>query len=358
MSDTLPTRSTLPLEDALETLVSRGTISPDQRAAILAEVGGRMPTAAVDLPAAGARAPATAPTRHRRSLSEVLIEVGLYVGGTLVIAAAVVLVAQNWGSMSLGVQIASFGVTALVAGGVALVVAHGAGPGSARRRLAGVLFVGAAISAAGTTALLVGEDTDFTGIAAFTVALAVMVGAHLVASSTITELGMFVATFGLVQTTVEAFRPEAVSDFYDEVTTYDRYSPLALVLFGGLWALVVSRRLVHRELAVLAGMVVALMGALPIIGENSTRTVGMVVMALLAGLGFWRFLVEGYWPWLAAAIASVTALVFWAVGGADRPALAILVAGLVMLGSSAMGMLVARRRRAALTAGDVSPPVA
>ena len=105
------------------------------------------------------------------------------------IAAAVVLVAQNWGSMSLGVQIAVLGVTALVAGGVALVVAHGAGPGSARRRLAGVLFVGAAVSAAGTTALLVGEDTDYTGIAAFAVALAVMVGAHLVASSTITELG-------------------------------------------------------------------------------------------------------------------------------------------------------------------------
>jgi hypothetical protein len=214
------------------------------------------------------------------------------------------------------------------------------------------------MSAAGTTALIVGEDADYTGVAAFVVALAVMVGAHLVASSTITELAMFVASFGVVQTTIEAFRPQAVSAFYDEMTTYDRYTPLALVLFGGLWALVVSRHLVHRELAVLAGMVVALMGALPIIGESSTRAVGMVVMALLAGLGFWRFLVEGYWPWLAAAIASVTALVFWAVGGADRPALAILVAGLVMLGSSGLGMMAARRRRAALTSGDASPPVA
>jgi hypothetical protein len=358
MSDTLPTRSTLPLEDALETLVSRGTISPDQRAAILAEVGGRMPTAAAEGPAAAARAPVPGPIRHRRSLSEILIEVGLYVGGALVIAAAVVLVAQNWESMSLGVQIAVLGVTALVAGGVALVVAHGSGPGSARRRLAGVLFVGAAISAAGTAALLVGEDTDYTGIAAFAVALAVMVGAHLVASSIITELGMFVASFGVVQMTIEAFRPEPVSGFWDEMTRYDRYSPLVVVLFGVLWALVASRRLAHQELAVFVGMAVALMSALPIIGENSSRAVGMAVMALLAALGFWRFLVDGYWPWLAAAIASVTALVFWAVGGAHRPALAILVAGLVMLGSSALGMLVARRRRAALTAGDTSPPVA
>jgi hypothetical protein len=355
MSATLPTGSTLPLESALDSLVGRGEISPEQRVAILAEVGSTLPSIS---PPAAAPTPTTGDARHRRSLSEVLIEVGLYVGGALVIAAAVVLVAQNWGSMGLGVQIASLGLSALVAGAVALVVGHGAAPGSARRRLAGVLFVGSAISAAGTTALLVGEDTDVTGPAAFTVALAVMVGAHLVASSTITELGMFVASFGLVQTTIEVFRPESVSDFYYEMTGYDRYSPLAVVLFGVLWALVVSRRLAHKELAVLVGMAVSLMSALPIIGEHSSRATGMLVMALLAALGFWRFLADGRWPWLAAAIASVTALVFWAVGGADRPALAILVAGLVMLGSSALGMLVARRRRAALTRGDPSPPPA
>ena len=358
MSATLPTRPTLPLTDALDALVSRGTISTEQRDAILAEMGPGTPTVTERGRGASTLAPARAPTAHRRSLSEILIEVGLYVGGALVIAAAVVLVAQNWESMSLGVQTAVLGVTALVCAGVGLVVAHGTGPGSARRRLAGVLFVGAAITAGGTTALLVGEDTDATGVAAFAVALAVMVGAQLVASSTITELGMFVASFGLVQSALEVFRPEFVSGSYYEMTTYDRYAPLAVVVFGVLWALVVSRRLAHRELAVLAGMVVALMSALPIIGENSSREVGMVVMAALATLGFWRFLVEGYWPWLAAAIASVTALVFWAVGGADRPALAILVAGLVLLGSSALGMLAARRRRAAPTAEDASPPLA
>ncbi len=350
MSDTLPTGSTVALAAALDSLVTRGTISPEQRAAILAEVSGR-----VDAPAPSAAAPsAAAAARHRRTLSEVLIEVGLYVGGALVIAAAVVLVAQNWGSMSLGVQIASLGVTALVAGAVALVVGHGAAPGSARRRLAGVLFAGSAISAAGTTVLLVGEDTTFTGPAAFGVALAVMVGAHLVASSTITELGMFVASFGLVQTTIEVFRPES-DGFSYQMTGYDRYAPLAVVLFGVLWSLVVSRRLAHKELAVFLGMAMALMWALPVIGEDSSREAGMITMALLAALGFWRFLADGFWPWLAAAIASVTALVFWAVGGADRPALAILVAGLVMLGSSALGMLVARRRRAALTSGVASP---
>lgn len=134
--------------------------------------------------------------------------------------------------------------------------------------------MGAAISAAGTTAPLVGQDTGYTGVAAFAVALAVMVGAHLVASSTIAELGMFVASYDLLQTTIEAFRPEPNHYFDYEMTPYDRYAPLALVLFGVLWALVGSRLRAHRELAVFVGM-------------------GSGV------LGFWRFLVDGRWPWLA-----------------------------------------------------------
>ena len=352
MSDTLPTGSTLPLAHALDALVDRGTITPEQRAAVLAEVAGG---AATPGPTPAAPGTTPSPARQRRPLAEILIEVGLYVGAALVIAAAFVLVAQNWEAMSLGMQITILAITAVAAGGAGLAVGHGASSGSARCRLAGVLFVGAAASAAGTTALLLGESNDFTGVAAFAVALAVMVTAHLVAPSTITELGMFVASFAVLQSGLEMLRPETVDYEYDELTTFDRYSPMVGVAFGALWALLVSRRLTHRELAVFVGMAVALTSALPIIGQEETRALGMVVMALLAAMGFWRFLTDGHWPWLAAAIGSVTALVFWAVGGADRPALAILVAGLVLLGSSALGMLAARRRRAAITS-DISPP--
>ena len=355
MTDTLPSGSTLPLKHALDSLVDRGTITPEQRAAILAEVAEGAPSPAhALLPAAAGSMPEQA--RYRRPLSEILIEVGLYVGGALVIAAAFVLVAQNWQGMSLGMQITVLAVTAVVAAGSGVAVGHGASPGSARCRLAGVLFAGAAASAAGTTALLLGDSNDFTVVSAFAVALAVMVAAHLVAPSTITELGMFIASFAVLQSGLEMLRPESVGYDYFEMTTFDRYSPLAIVIFGALWALLVSRRLAHRELAVLAGMAVALIAALSIIGPDETRTLGMVVMALLAATGFWGFLAQGYWPWLAAAIGSVTALVFWAVGGADRPALAILVAGLVMLGSSALGMLAARRRRDAITSGSSPPP--
>ena len=354
MSDTLPTGSILPLSHALDSLVDRGTITPDQRAAILAEVAGDAASPPpAPIPAAGA-APGRA--HHRRPLSEILIEVGLYVGAALVIAAAFVLVAQNWGAMSLGVQITVLAMTAVVAAGSGLAVGHGASPGSARCRLAGTLFVAAAASAAGTTALLLGDSHDYTGLAAFAVALAVMVAAHLVAPSTITELGMFVASLTVLQSGLEMLRPETADYDYYETTTFDRYSPLVIVTFGALWASLVSRRLAHRELAVFVGMAVALVTALAIIGPDETRTVGVVVMALLAAMGFWGFLAQGYWPWLASAIGSVTALVFWAVGGADRPALAILVAGLVMLAASALGLLAGRRRRAAITPGLSPPP--
>ena len=67
--------------------------------------------------------------RQRRPLSEILIEVGLYVGAALVIAAAFVLVAQNWESMSLGMQIAVLAITAVAAAGSGLAVGHGAVPG-------------------------------------------------------------------------------------------------------------------------------------------------------------------------------------------------------------------------------------
>jgi hypothetical protein len=274
-----------------------------------------------------------------------------------VLAAGFVLVAQNWEALGLSMQVAILAATALVSGGTCVLVGHGSPPGSARRRLAGVLAVAAALSAAGMTALLL-DPLSFAGVAATAVALIVLVAAHAVASSTITEVGMLGASYVLLLTAIEALRPAeqpCLTQYcVDEMTAYDQYAPLAGVVLGVLWAAVVSRRLDHREVAVFLGMLIAISQALPLISMDETRGVGMAAMAVLAAVGFWGFLAQGIWPWLAAAIASVTALVFWAVGGADRPALAILVAGLVLLGSSALGMLAMRRRRAG--AGSVGAP--
>jgi hypothetical protein len=336
------TRSHIPLEDALDTLVGRGTLTADQRDAILAELAQPQP----------ANEPEPAARRHR-TLSEVLIEVGLYVGSALVLAAAVVLVAQSWDDLGNTSQIAIMAMAALVTGVVGSVLSRGAVLGGARRRLAGVVLIGTAFTAAATVALVVG-DSESAGTLAFATALAVMIAAQVLASSAITEIGMFVAAFGLLQVTGEWVRPEGVTidEFGNEVygmTTFDQVMSLGAVVFGLFWAGVVARWLIHRELAVALGMGAAFVSAMPLAGESGSRAYGLVALAVIAAIGFWRFMVEGYWPWLAAAIASVTAFVFWAVGGGRSPALAFLVAGLVLLGSSALGWQVARRRRTALT---------
>lgn len=350
------TRPSTHIADALDSLVARGTITPDQREAILAEVSG--PSQADLAPATGVRAGPS--VRAHRSLSEVLIEVGLYVGSALVVAAAVVLAAQNWEAMSLGTQIASMAGTALACGAVGLYLAHGARWGTARRRLAGVLLTGAAASSAGTVALVM-ADSEYKGMMALAVAVAVMVLAQVAAASTVTELGLFVASFAWLQIIIEDLRPEGELvpvDAYEYTyvpSDWELWTPVAVIAFGLFWALAVSRWVTQRTLAVAVGMLAAMSGALPLIGQEETRTAGLVVMAAIAAVSFWRFFAESLWPWLVAAIASLTAFVFWLAGGAERPALAILVAGLALLASSALGMQVVRRRRAVV--GRAETPV-
>ena len=346
MSDLLsPQAHPVSLEAALDALVQRGTLTADQRVAILAEVAGQ--------PAAVATAP---PARRRRSLSDVLIEVGLYVGSALVMAAAVALVAQTWEDLSRTTQIALLVGTAVVTGVVGVVLSRGAEAGSARRRLSGVVLTGTAATAAGAVGLAVG-DSDLAGVLALSTAVAVLVLARVLAASAITEIGLFVATFALLNVAGEWLRPEQVpvyDDFGNEVyepSTYDQLLQVGSVAFGLVWALLVARVMMHRELAVALGVGVAFVSAMPLAGEHATRPWGLAALAVLAAVGFWRYMAEGLWPWLLAAIASVTGFVFWAVGVERNPALAFLVAGLVLLGSSGVGWQVARRRRAQVAAG-------
>lgn len=335
MTNTPPVTAAPGLPEVLDVLVDRGTITRAQREAILAEV--TRPAAATG-PGRGSGPP------PRRRLTEILIEVGLYVGSALVLAAGFVLVAQNWDAMGLGAHVAILSLTALATGGLGFGLGRGSLIGTSRRRLSGVLFAVSAASGAGTVGLLM-DDARYTGVVALGIALVVMVGANVVASSTITELGMFVAAYALAQSTVEALRPTGEAQFDGSGPSgYELGSLGVLVALGVLWALVVSHRLVHRELAVFVGMFAAFFESLTIVAAAESETVGIATLAALAALGFWRFLVEGYWPWLASAIASLTATVFWAAGGADRPVVAILLAGLVLLGSSGLGLLASRRR--------------
>jgi hypothetical protein len=291
----------------------------------------------------------------------VLVEVGAYVGSALVLAAGIVLTAQNWEDLSESARIGTTAATAIVGAIIGAVLARGSAPGTARRRLAGVVLTGTALCAGGTVALALG-DTESTGVIAIATILTVLVAAQLAARSAVTEIGMFIAGYALIQVTGEWLRPQGtlVTDefggSYYDTSSFDRWPQLAGLLYGVLWAWAIARRLMHRELAVALGMLAALGSLLPLLGMEGSRPLGLVLAALLAALGFWRFMAEGFWPWLAAAIASVTAFVFWLVGGDQQPALAILVAGLVLLASSALGWQAARRRRARAAPAPVETP--
>jgi hypothetical protein len=295
--------------------------------------------------------------RRRRSLTEVLVEVGIYVGSALVLAAAVVMVAQSWEGFADLTRIAILAATTLLAGLAGVVVSRGAGPGSPRRRLAGVLLAVAAAAAGGTVGLAVG-DTEFSAILALAAALAVLVAGQALAASAVTEIGLVAVSFALLSAIGAWLTPEGTEtldeygEYVYEASTFEQLMPLGSVAFGLLWGLVVARWLTHRELAVALGVLIALSSALPLAAESQTRVIGLTALAAIAAIGLWRFLTGGYWPWLAGTIGAVTAFVFFAVGGAHRSALAFLVAGLVLLASSGGGLVLARRRRAAGT----SPP--
>lgn len=355
VSKTASDRPGSSLAVALESLVARGTITPDQRDAILAEVAQAKRVTTTPEPSG----------RRRRSLTDVLVEVGAYVGSALVLAALFAIIAQSWDDLSRALQAGILLGIALVTAPAGWAVSRDAAAGSARRRLAGVLLSGAAAASGGAVAIALGpqqRDDGWVGVVALSVAVVILVFAQLVAASAVTEIALFGTTFALLVTAGEWVRPPGtirVDEYgfeYTDTSTYDAVLQVAGVTFGLAWAAVVARRLMHRELAVALGSTVALICAMALAGSDRTRPIGLVMLAVLAAVGFWRFLAEGGWPWLASAILSVTAFVFWLVGVNQRPAVAFLVAGLVLLGSSAVGWQVAQRRRR--PPPEDSPPAA
>lgn len=329
-----------PLAAVLDRVVAAGVLTRSQADAVLAEASGPVTTAAT---------PSAGPARGRRTLSRALIEIGLYVGTALVVAALAVIVAQAWESLSHGSRVAIVAAVALATGVAGLLTAHGAAFATARRRLAGVLL-GASAAAIGGTAALLLRDVAYVGTISLALTVAVVVIAQRAAPSAVTEVGLFAASYVLLQVASEELRPASTYTVdqwgtrIHETSTYDRLLPLGLVAFGLLWALLVSRHLIHRELALALGLGAGTLAAMTVAAEPPTRTVGLVTLAGLAALGFWRFLVEGLWPWIAAAVASLTAFVLWVTGGAQRPAVGILAAGLVMLASSGMAVQLGRWR--------------
>jgi hypothetical protein len=287
-------------------------------------------------------------------LRQRLAELAGYVGGALVVAAAVVFAADEWPNLAVGEQVAVLAVSAMfLAGAGVLILATGGGLAElrsseqeVRRRLTGVLFAGAAGLAA--LAVLVWVDDAMAGggvgpaawssgvllvlAAAGYVLAPTMVGQALVAYATVQSLALWLDASNLFADEFGGPDPAALG--------------ILLLVVGAVWLVLVERE-VWRELATgrVLGAGIVLLGAQMPVGSDHAW-VGYLATAVVAGAGFALYVVRPAWPYLALGVAGVTlvvpeALLDWTEGSLGSSGV-LLVAGVTLLGASLLGLRLRR----------------
>ena len=297
--------------------------------------------------------------RTRPGAASRLPEVLGYLGGTFVVAAALIVVGWSWDSFSQAAKLTVSGLAALVVYGAGLAIALAAAGGRAtltapsqdvRRRLVGVLLVVGAFIAAGAVDIALEDMRDDQLLPVALTALALTALAVHLAPGTAPTLGLFTATVMLAATPAELR-----SDVPD----------LAWILIflglGALWVAVgpaltrtpIAALVVGLGDLVVAGWVAsehtvyeadAFVGSEQQWGDRVVAPLGYAVLAMLTILGVALYLRGRAWPWLAAATVSAAVLVFQMAGDAFGPAVASLVVGTLLLAAS--GLLIVRRGRA------------
>jgi MFS family permease len=290
----------------------------------------------------------TVTIRRGMSMSRV-IEAAGYLGAALVAASAVAYVAQKWESLD---QVARLfillgtGVVSAMAGALVITFAGGIAAirkaeNSARRRLASVLLsLGAGLFAVGAAQAVHAPSLDYRGpdpqlTTGALIALLLLAAVQLVAPSAVPELGMLGACVILADVLAVLTRPASAPDYWPDqpppLAWWELTRPTLLIVLGLVWALLISRWLTLRVLAVAVGALVAFQGAVMMASDERSRTIGLVALGALAVLGIGLYLWEQLWPWLGLAVISVTALVFIAVIDTGGTVTAFLASGLVLL---------------------------
>lgn len=326
-----------PLPAPLERLVADHTIDEKQARAVLRALAAEQQPAVVS-------EPSTAP----RNLVGRLAEIGAYLGAGLVVAAGVVVVAQQWADMTYGVRVGVMaGVTLiLILAAVTPVVIRRQRAwvdlpnGETLRRLSGTLFTLGALAGYGTilVAMLSGQarvtdaEVGWASILGALLAFAILLLARWQADTPLSEMAMFAATtaayVGVIQLTAI------------DRTVVIQWTLLAL---GLAWAAAATftRWMRHRILITSLGLAEAFFAAATVADVTWSHRLALGVLIAFA-LGI--YLMRPSWPYITAGtLAAVVLTVTW-VGEAVGPAVALLAAGLVLL-LMAGGALVLRRHR-------------
>jgi hypothetical protein len=297
-----------------------------------------------------------------------LFEAAGYLGGVLVAASILALLGQYWDDLSTTGHVITLSSLALLAwvlgvvtttttpGGRAALLVPGQSP---RRRIASVLLVVGSVLAA----VAVGEgvaDHSWTLIAVGATALILLLAAHRVAPSALTEVGMFIATvmtvMGVVEATLNAGTPEPFNgDGPPPARAYDYVMPIAVTVIGVLWASVIAPRLRLPLVATGIGLAAALMFTVPLASSETTKTGGLIVLATLTAIGLAAYQRLEIWPWLAMAALALTAFVVILVGQSAGAAAGLLSAGLILLAATAWGVRTEKKRASRSQAAPSEP---
>jgi hypothetical protein len=283
--------------------------------------------------------------RHRLS------ELAGYVGGAFVAAGVVLFVVDRWERLSTGQQVGLLAGIAVVLAAVAVALGlTGGGLGvlrsdeqPVRRRLAGVLFAGAAAVAAIAAGVQVDSMTrggTEAGLAGALTLLVLGVAGYVLAP---TLLGQAVVAFAVVFSVPQALEVLKIREPVEYGGPNMVVFGLVVLAAGVLW-LVLAERRVWREVASarVIGSGMALAGAQIPLGSTDYSWLAYLLTALVAVAGFLMYVARQAWPYIAVGVAGVTlvvpeALLDW-FEGAMGPAGVLLVAGVTLLGASLLGL--------------------
>lgn len=294
-----------------------------------------------------------------------LIELAGYVGAALSVTGVAAISSRVWGDFSefaqililaalaVGFGVAAALVTGFTPGGVAALTQPAQAP---RRRLVGVL--GAVTAGLTTATVALALDQQLSAATrdgwmwiATAAGLAIAAAMARVAPGVVPTLavgGFLPATTMLVLSAV---------GWVDTVWV----APLAIVLLAAFAALVLVRVLVPAVLVEAVAVLAWLGAAAPLLsmeaGVEATQSeataavwIGRVALAALIGVGAWRFLHGGSWPWAVGVAGGSAALIGLTFAEALGGAVAMTIAGIVLIATSVLLLRTHRRE------GPGSPP--
>jgi hypothetical protein len=328
--------STPAVTAVLNDLVADGTLTAVQAARVAEGL-----SAAAEAPATPVAPPAPGGTPQARRGGR-LAEIAGYAGGALLLGAVALFLTSGWRDLSDASRVVILTGTSVLLIVAGTVIALGGGSlralgrdhDSARRRLVSVLWTFAAAAAAGAAGLAAdGHEL----LAASAVGLAVVGAGYAVVPAAVGQLGAWAACIGLVS--------GLVAEIGDEPNTTP-YAVL-LVALGAAWvALAVTRVLREEEPGLALGAGLALFAAQLPVFAGEANGLGYALTAAVAAAGFAGYLSTRSWSVLAAGVLATTLVVPEALhdwtDGSVSAAGSLLVAGLTLLGASAIGLRLRR----------------